>query len=64
MSLGEIIRQYRKEHSMTMEAFANAIGRTRGYISQLENNTRYWNGICIAKLWQVYLYIWHVIARK
>lgn len=39
MSLGEIIRQYRKEHSMTMEAFANAIGRTRGYISQLENNT-------------------------
>ena len=38
MSLGEVINNYRKEHHMTMESFARAVGITKGYVSQLEKN--------------------------
>ena len=36
MTLGECIREYREEHSMTMEAFAEKAGVTKAYISMLE----------------------------
>ena len=38
MTLGQIIRTYREENSMSMDNFAKASGLSKGYISQLENN--------------------------
>lgn len=38
MTLGQIIRAYREENSMSMDNFAKASGLSKGYISQLENN--------------------------
>ena len=38
MTLGQIIRAYREENSMSMDRFAKASGLSKGYISQLENN--------------------------
>lgn len=38
MTLGQIIRAYREENSMSMDSFAKASGLSKGYISQLENN--------------------------
>ena len=37
MTLGEIIAKYRKEHDMSMRAFARAAGLSVTYISSLEN---------------------------
>ena len=38
MTLGQIIRAYREENSMSMDRFAKSSGLSKGYISQLENN--------------------------
>lgn len=38
MHLGEIIKMYRAEHSMSQAAFASISGISKGYISMLENN--------------------------
>lgn len=38
MTLGDIIKQYRKEHDMSMDAFAVKSGLSKAYISLLEKN--------------------------
>lgn len=38
MHIGEIIKQYRSEHNLTMEEFGRLIGRSKAYISMLEKN--------------------------
>ena len=38
MFLGELIKKYRAENSMSMQAFADASGLSKAYIQQLENN--------------------------
>lgn len=36
MNLSDIIRQYREDHSLTMQQFADKCGLSKGYISMLE----------------------------
>lgn len=38
MTIGEIIKEYRREHSVTMDEFAQKSGLSKGYISMLEKN--------------------------
>lgn len=38
MLLGDIIKQYRKEHEMSLQDFADLIGSSRSYIHMLERN--------------------------
>ncbi|MFT4007366.1 MAG: helix-turn-helix transcriptional regulator [Lacrimispora sp.] len=38
MTLGDIVRQYRKENKVSMDTFAQRSGLSKGYISMLENN--------------------------
>ncbi len=38
MNLGDIIKQFRKENSMSMGQFSEKSGLSKGYISMLENN--------------------------
>ena len=38
MHLGEIIKEYRIEHKLSMDAFSKKSGLTKGYISMLEKN--------------------------
>ena len=38
MLLGEIIKQYRKEHDMSLQDFANLMGTSKSYIHMLERN--------------------------
>ena len=38
MTLGEIVRSYRTDHSMNMQEFANKCGLSKAYISILERN--------------------------
>lgn len=38
MLLGNIIKQYREEHQMSLQDFANLIGTSRSYIHMLEKN--------------------------
>ena len=38
MTLGEIIKQYRDENKMSMDAFAKKAGLSKAYISILERN--------------------------
>lgn len=38
MLLGDIIKQYRQEHQMSLQDFANLIGTSRSYIHMLEKN--------------------------
>lgn len=38
MLLGDIIKQYRSEHKMSMQAFANLIHSSKSYISMIEKN--------------------------
>ena len=38
MTLGEIIKNYRAEHDMSMDDFVKASGLSKAYISMLENN--------------------------
>lgn len=38
MKLGEIVRNYRKEHKMTLQEFSAKSGITNSYLSRLERN--------------------------
>lgn len=38
MTLGEMIKNYRNEHDMSMDDFAKVSGLSKAYISMLENN--------------------------
>ena len=38
MTLGELIKQYRDEHSISMDLFAQKTGLSKSYISMLERN--------------------------
>ena len=38
MTLGEEIRKYRKEHSLSLDQFAFKTGLSKSYLSMLENN--------------------------
>ena len=38
MNLGDVIKKYREEHSMSQAAFSQRSGISKGYISMLENN--------------------------
>jgi len=37
MEIGPVIKKYRKDHGITMDKFAEMCGRSKGYISILEN---------------------------
>lgn len=39
MLLGEIIKEYREKHGLSMQEFADRSGLTKGYISMLEKNS-------------------------
>lgn len=39
MTLGEIIKKYRHDHSLSMDAFAAMSGLSKSYISILEKNS-------------------------
>ena len=38
MTLGDIIKKYRKENNISMSEFASYCSLSKGYISMLENN--------------------------
>ena len=38
MTLGDIIKQYRHENNLSMDAFAERCGITKGYVSMIEKN--------------------------
>ena len=38
MTLGEIVKNYREEHNISMDAFAAKCKLSKGYISMLEKN--------------------------
>lgn len=38
MYLGEIIREYRKKHGLSMQTFSDRANLSKAYINQLENN--------------------------
>ena len=38
MTLGEIVKKYREDNSLSMDAFAKRCSLSKGYISMLENN--------------------------
>lgn len=38
MTLGEIVKKYREDNSLSMDAFAQRCSLSKGYISMLENN--------------------------
>ena len=38
MKIGELIKQYRDEHSMSMDSFAQKTGLSKSYVSMLERN--------------------------
>ena len=38
MTLGDLIRTFRREHNLTMEEFGRCCGLSKGYISMLEKN--------------------------
>ena len=38
MTLGNLIKNYRKEHSLSQQAFADMAGLSKAYISILERN--------------------------
>lgn len=44
MTLGELIREYRDQHSMSMDEFARLSNLSKGYISMLEKNKNPRNG--------------------
>ncbi len=47
MTLGEIIKAYRKEHNISQRTFAVISGLSNSYISQLEQNMNSKNGLPI-----------------
>ena len=44
MTLGALVKAYRKANGLTMKEFGERIGRTKGYISQLESGINPTNG--------------------
>lgn len=44
MTLGELIREYRDQHGMSMDEFARLSNLSKGYISMLEKNKNPRNG--------------------
>ncbi len=38
MDLGKIVKQFREEHSLSMDEFAKRCSLSKGYISMIENN--------------------------
>ena len=44
MELSKILRDYRQEHGLTLQVFADRAGLTKQYISMLENNKNSKNG--------------------
>ena len=48
MTLGELIKQYRLEHSLSQGDFARLSGFSRGYVSMLENNKNPQSGLPIS----------------
>lgn len=38
MYLGELIKEYRKKHDLSMQAFSDRASLSKAYINQLENN--------------------------
>lgn len=44
MKLGDVIKEYRETHHMTMQQFADRAGLSKGYISLLENGRRFPEG--------------------
>lgn len=38
MTLGDLVKQYRTEHKLTMDEFSQKCGLSKGYISMLEKN--------------------------
>lgn len=44
MTLGEVIKEYRREHGLSMEKFAELSRLSKGYISMLEKNKNPRNG--------------------
>ena len=44
MELGELMREFRKAHGLSMEAFGKQVGLSKGYISQLESGINPANG--------------------
>ena len=38
MKIGELIKQYRDEHAMSMDSFAHKTGLSKSYVSMLERN--------------------------
>ena len=39
MTLGDIIKEYREKHNISMDEFSKISNLSKGYISMLENNT-------------------------
>lgn len=54
-TLGSVIRQYRKEHSLSMDEFAKMSGLSKAYISMLENNRNPRNGKPIEPSLETYI---------
>lgn len=38
MKLGDVVKNYRSKHKITMQEFADRAGMSKGYISMIENN--------------------------
>lgn len=54
MTLGEVIKEYRKEHALSQAAFADLSGISKGYISMLENNKNPKSGLPITPTFSVF----------
>lgn len=48
MTLGEIVKEYRENHKMSMDDFSKLCGLSKGYISMLEKNVNPTTGKAIA----------------
>lgn len=48
MTLGEIVKEYRQNHKMSMDDFSKLCGLSKGYISMLEKNVNPTTGKAIA----------------
>lgn len=53
MRIGEIIAQYRKEHNLSLRAFAERTGISRSYINTIENDVDNTRAITINKIGQL-----------
>lgn len=64
MTLGDIIANYRLEHGMTMERFAEISGLSKGYISMLERNSHPKTGNPIAPTLNTFLAVANAIGME